>query len=228
MSTVRLVLIGEYKLFRECLAAMLGDYDLTETVGQFDDLHAARESMVALRPDLVLFDVGTMEETTVRALEDFTEEFSACKVIALGLREVEADILRLIEAGDNPFLCRTRPEFDRLCELIFHGPSPLAGIAQTFLCRDQIERRELFTKMWSDLHARTERLEPILESIEAPTRVIWGHHDRVLHPTGMDTFARHVRDIDTAGLDCGHAPPVECPAELARNHAELLSRLATR
>lgn len=153
MSTVRLLLVGEYKLFRECLAAMLADYDRTQIVGQFDDLATVRPSMERLRPELILFDIGTMEEETLQTLEDFTEEFPACKLIALGLREVEDDILRLIEAGAAAYILKesSLEELKRLIERVLNDEA---------VCSPQIARSS-FTRLaeLARRQRRTERLE---------------------------------------------------------------------
>jgi pimeloyl-ACP methyl ester carboxylesterase len=134
-----------------------------------------------------------------------------------------SDCYRLIAAGDNPFLCDTRADYDRFMDLVFHRTAPVPSIAHTIMCRELIERRPIFAKVWKDLHSVDENIPSMLAKIKAPTRVVWGKHDRVLHPDCMEMFVQNIPNADSAWLDCGHCPPNECPADLAKLHLEMMS-----
>lgn len=133
-----------------------------------------------------------------------------------------SDSFRLIEEGRNPFLCDSRSDYDRYVDLLFHIPAPIPGLAHSFLCRDLLDRKLLFARMWEDLNAGDEDITALLRSVDTPTRVVWGRHDRVLHPAGMEIFRDNIPSADGAWLECGHCPPVECPGELAALHLELV------
>jgi pimeloyl-ACP methyl ester carboxylesterase len=138
-----------------------------------------------------------------------------------------SECYRLIEAGDNPFLCDTRADYNRIMGLVFQGPMPIPAIAHTLLSRALIERRPIFAKVWEDLHSVDENILSMLAEIKAPTRVVWGKHDRVLHPDCLEIFVQNIPNADSAWLDCGHCPPIECPAELATLHLEMMRPATT-
>jgi pimeloyl-ACP methyl ester carboxylesterase len=56
-----------------------------------------------------------------------------------------------------------------------------------------------------------------LAKIEAPLRLVWGAHDRLLPPGTLDFFRRALPDAQVVVLeDAGHLPHLEAPRALAR------------
>lgn len=112
MSTkARLFLVGEYNLFRECLAAMLADAERFTVAAQASTLAEARrrlagERLAGEQPDLVLFDVGQPRSAALDGIRGFTEAHPDVKVIALGLDEVESEVLPFIEAGASAYVLK--------------------------------------------------------------------------------------------------------------------------
>ena len=61
-------------------------------------------------------------------------------------------------------------------------------------------------------------LEPELPKIQAPTLIIWGAEDRVLHVSSIDVMQPLLRKPHVVILpDTGHAPMIERP-ELTAHH----------
>jgi pimeloyl-ACP methyl ester carboxylesterase len=57
-------------------------------------------------------------------------------------------------------------------------------------------------------------LEDRLPGIQVPTLVVWGEHDRILHPSAIEKFRDHVPDCKTVLMkDCAHVPFRERPKE---------------
>ena len=88
--------------------------------------------------------------------------------------------------------------------------------------------REFHDKIWSDLGARPLPLEGLLPSIAAPTLVIWGDSDRVLHPSGAEVFQKGIPRARTVMLEgCGHVPMLERPEEVARHVLEFTGAVSS-
>ena len=132
---------------------------------------------------------------------------------------VEPQVGRPESGGITP---GARAEYDDVLELIFHTTPPIAGIAHSILCRDWIDRRPLYEKIWNELNATDEDVAEMLEGVQAKTHVVWGEHDRILHPSCMEVFTERIPDAQGKWLACGHCPPIECPTDLVRLHLELL------
>lgn len=101
MSTTSLFLVGEYALFRECLAAKLLDADGFTVAGQsstLSEVHGAH-------PDIVLYDIGRSDDAALAEIRQFSETWEG-KLVALGLDEVEEKILRFVEAGAAAYVLK--------------------------------------------------------------------------------------------------------------------------
>ncbi len=61
----------------------------------------------------------------------------------------------------------------------------------------------------------TCEVESVLESVQAPTLVVWGGRDRLLPPTLASTFTSHIPDSRLVVLPgAAHIPMLEAPDEL--------------
>lgn len=153
VTPARIALVGEHQLFRDCLASALGAFESFEVVGQFDDLCKAGAEMDSAPPDVVLVDVGLPEEAILHSLESFTEAYTRTKVIALGLNEVERDVLKFIEAGASAYVLKESSvdELRRRIELALRGEticsakvasSSFSRLAELARARRRAERLE--------------------------------------------------------------------------------------
>lgn len=65
--------------------------------------------------------------------------------------------------------------------------------------------------------ARRSNLRDDLPRITCPVTLIWGCQDEITPPEVAHEFARHLPDAELHFIDnCGHAPPIEKPAEFHR------------
>ena len=158
----RLFLVGEYHLFRECLAAALAEFDHFSVVGQADDLGSALERMTEAPADLVLVDVSPAPagvEDSVREFADRSPELEI-KLIALGLEEDDKQVLRFIEAGACAYVLK-EASVNELAQIIGRV---VRGEA---VCSPQIAS-SMFSRL-ADL-ARAERRREQIESLNLTPR----------------------------------------------------------
>jgi len=138
----------------------------------------------------------------------------------------KSDCFLAIEAGDNPFLPATVADYKRFLGLACATTPPIPGLVLPVLAREQIRRTELHRKIWNDLMAQREPLEPRLRAITTPTLLVWGENDRVLHPASCSFFAEHLPNVQVVRLETGgHVPTLEQPRLAADLHAEFLAGL---
>ncbi len=161
-ETTRLFLVGEYHLFRECLATALAEFDHLAVAGQADDLGTALERLEATPADLVLLDVSPAPpgvEDSVREFTDRSPELEI-KLIALGLEENEKQVLRFIEAGACAYVLK-EASVNELAQIIGRV---MRGEA---VCSPQIAS-SMFSRL-ADL-ARLERRQEQVESLNLTPR----------------------------------------------------------
>lgn len=59
-------------------------------------------------------------------------------------------------------------------------------------------------------------VERDLHLVHQPTLIVWGRHDRLIHPHFGERLVRDLPQAELKFLDCGHAPQEEMPIEFAR------------
>lgn len=172
MSRVKLMLVGEHKLFRECLASMLGEVERYSVLQQVDDLGAALLGIRKRPPDVVLVDLGAPTDATLRRMSEVAGSLPGVKLVVLGLPEVEADIVRCLEAGASGYVLKesSLDELTTAIDLAVKGEAACSPhIARSLFSRlaelAQEQRRcERFAAL--DLTGReVEILELIAESL---------------------------------------------------------------
>lgn len=158
----RLYLVGEYNLFRECLASMLSGFDRFEVTGQASSLDSTQGSLETLEADVLLLDVGGPEPEIIESIKQFAEHLPEIKLIALGLDEKEKDILPFIEAGAHAYVLKeaSMNELGQVIEQVLRGEA---------VCSPQIASK-MFSRL-ADL-ARAKRRGERLQSLNLTPREI--------------------------------------------------------
>lgn len=127
--------------------------------------------------------------------------------------------------GENPLVVRDAQEYDRLLEFIFVEPPWLPDAVKQHFAQIAVTNQDFSQKIWQDLTDYPARMEPIMGDIQAPTLVLWGDTDRVLHPSGAQVLHEGIPDSELVIMkDCGHAPMLERPEETASHILALIDR----
>jgi pimeloyl-ACP methyl ester carboxylesterase len=73
--------------------------------------------------------------------------------------------------------------------------------------------------MWSDMYI----LESKLNKITAPTLILWGDTDRIVHISSVAIFEKNIKNSKSVIIkECGHAPMIEKPVETAAAYQDFL------
>lgn len=144
---------------------------------------------------------------------------------APGIRSPErSELERILEGGENPLLVRSEEDFDEILRLAFFRPPPIPGAIKRVMTRAAIRNHATRTRIFDDLaQSGVDALEPLLPQIAAPTLVVWGAEDRLVHPSSVEVFTREIpRAESEIFVACGHALPRECPDPLAERYLAFL------
>ncbi len=131
------------------------------------------------------------------------------------------------ETGTNPLLVESVEDFDRFLAFVFVKPPELPRVVKQYFADRAVQSRAFNDKIFNDITGggRLLPLEPLLGRITAPTLILWGDSDRLLHPSAATVFAAGLADSETVILkDCGHSPMIERPAETAGIYVDFLNR----
>ncbi len=162
---------------------------------------------------------------------------NADRVITLGLFDSAgvtspspSDFRLALEKGENPFVVKSREDYDRLGEYAFYDKPFLPWPINSVMARKYISRNDFNQKMFADLKSspvfsdEKAQLE-ILSHLKMPVFVIWGDKDRLLHVSSVEIYQKELPMVETVILkDCGHLPMLERPEESAVHYAEFISK----
>lgn len=103
VTDVRALVASDIRLYREGLMERLGRVPSLQVVGSATDLASTVDAARELAPDIVLLDLAMPSGlTAVRELRDA----ASAKVVVLGVREAESDVVECAEAGVAGYVTR--------------------------------------------------------------------------------------------------------------------------
>jgi len=114
--------------------------------------------------------------------------------------------------GSNPMLnINNKSDYKKMLSLAMVKPPYIPEWILDVLAENMSEKAALNKKIYIDSENSND-LTPILSNIIAPSLVIWGKEDKVLHVDNAEMFNQHLPNCTNVVLEkIGHAPMVECP-----------------
>ncbi|MCW3095749.1 MAG: two component transcriptional regulator, LuxR family [Chthonomonadaceae bacterium] len=115
---VRILIVDDYPLVREGLAAVLSNHSRIRVVAQAGGGREAIELFRQYIPDIVLMDVRMPDIDGISATETLCREFPDANVIMLALSNAAEDIYRALAAGAKAYVLKEGTSAD-LVETIY-------------------------------------------------------------------------------------------------------------
>lgn len=133
-----------------------------------------------------------------------------------------SDLERQLAQGNNPFLIHSRAQFQRLYPMTMATPPWVPGAVLAAIAERYERRREELAQIFSDFR-NSEPLEGKLAAIQAPTLLLWGREDRIIHVSSAQVWTDGIVPLRAVIWDrVGHMPMVEAPVRTARLYREFL------
>ncbi len=98
-DSIRLMVVHQNRLFRECLASVFSDYAEYEAVTLGDTGPNELQQVSGSRPDVVLTDMSFPLRLTVESIQRLRERFYGVRVIVLVPASVEEAIVGCVQVG---------------------------------------------------------------------------------------------------------------------------------
>jgi DNA-binding NarL/FixJ family response regulator len=128
-ATIRVVIVSDVRLYREGLAHILAAEPRLAVVGSASDVQTALRVTAENVPDVALVDmVMAQMDAAVRGL---TATAPSVKIVVLGVREIEQDLLVCAEAGVAGYVPRAASVHDLVIALEGVGRGELLCSART-------------------------------------------------------------------------------------------------
>jgi DNA-binding NarL/FixJ family response regulator len=103
---IRLIIVDDHNLFREGLAAIIGQEADIEIIALVGTVHEAVDAVRTLKPDIVLMDFSLPDGTGVDATRKIMQEYPRCKVVFMTMSDREEDMLAAIRSGAVGYLMK--------------------------------------------------------------------------------------------------------------------------
>lgn len=135
-----------------------------------------------------------------------------------------SDMDRLAEAGDYVLIPTDRETLDRLYTHVFASPPDIPAVARTVFAADAAARAPFMRALLERIAEGRDALREQIPLLRVPTLVVWGEHDRVLHPSSASVWEGALPDGSRLHVlpGIGHAPMMEAPAATAALHERLV------
>ena len=158
------------------------------------------------------------------------------KVMSLGLlapagikSPEKSELTKMLERGINPLLISSADDYERMLKMVFVQVPVIPSPVKKEMAAQAIRNRAFNEKIMGDMLKKMLSLEPFLPEIHAPTFILWGDRDSLLHPSSVPILERGIVNHQTVMMkDCGHMPMLERPAETADHYLRFLQRTDQR
>jgi abhydrolase domain-containing protein 6 len=177
---------------------------------QVERLHQFLRALDVRRAHLVGHSMGGFIAAAYAAR--YPEEVMTLALLAPhGVTGPEASELALsVAAGDNWLVASSLPEFERLLDKVFarrpYIPKSVFRVAAARAIHGSAKSARIFAETQNNDPSLAERLG----LIQAPSLIIWGDQDRVLHVSGGELFRKGIRSSELLILPgIGHMPLME-------------------
>jgi abhydrolase domain-containing protein 6 len=131
------------------------------------------------------------------------------------------------EEGKIVLLYKNAEQFDALLDAVFYRKPFLPRSFKRYFADKGAADYRLRGKILRDLEAGgVDILEDRLHKVQAPSLVIWGENDQILHVSGAEKFRRGLRDHRVIILkECGHVVFFDRPEATRQEYHDFLQRL---
>ena len=200
MSTatpVRLFLVDDHPLVRDGLRARLGAMPGLEIVGEAGSAAEALAQVDALRPDLMLVDVGMKDMNGIELAALLLQRSAPPHVVMLSMYDNPEYVQRALQAGAHGYVLKDAPasEIVAAIEAVSAGGTFLSPAVSKKLFRNQSARPLLTPREAEILTAlgRGESSKQIARSLGLSVRTVDAHRQSIKRRLGIDGQAELIK-----------------------------------
>jgi len=142
-----------------------------------------------------------------------------------GVHKIPSQLDESLNAGVNPLIANSVEEFFQVVNFVMEDKPFIPTPILTVQAEKSIKRANLNRQIFKDLrNDMTKNLDKNFSRIQAPTLILWGKEDRVIHPDNIHQYASLIKNSTPVVLNrIGHLAMIESPKLAAENFITLLS-----
>ncbi|MCF6376525.1 alpha/beta fold hydrolase [Nocardioides KLBMP 9356] len=145
---------------------------------------------------------------------------------AVGVTSPEpSDAELVLREGRNPFLLDDVALFPEFYAMTMAKAPFVPGFIRAAIAADYVARRDELEEIFHGFFQR-DTLDDRLDEIAAPTLVMWGEQDRLVHRSTARVWADGIPGARTVTYpEAGHMPMLEVPRRSAADYRAFLARV---
>jgi abhydrolase domain-containing protein 6 len=157
----------------------------------------------------------------------FPEEVLSLGLVAPhGVTEPEqSELARCVARGDNWLVVSTMPAFERLMSNLFVKRPFVPRAVLKYLAQHMISGSAKTQAIFDEINANKPPLMDELEHIKAPTFVVWGDSDKLIHVSAAEVFRTGIHNSEVLIMkQTGHMPLMENVRQCGAAYLAFLNR----
>ena len=136
---------------------------------------------------------------------------------------IPSEFDNLVAKGTHPLIIDEPEQFNGLLDWVFVNKPFIPSAVADYFANTAVANGEFRRKIYADQIRTPAPVEPILSAIRAPTLIVWGDQDRIIHPSSAEVFRTGITNAKFILMEnCGHSPQLERPEELAGHILDFL------
>lgn len=147
-------------------------------------------------------------------------------VDSAGAYKTESEFFQLLKKGINPLIVDNFDDFQHLLDFVMADKPYIPGPVLEVLAEKKIARQAIDEKIFQDIRTDMDSVGELLSGLHAPTLIIWGDKDRILHVDNADEFHRRIQGSQKVVFEgVGHVPMIEDPKKTGDHYLRFLSSI---
>lgn len=144
-----------------------------------------------------------------------------------GIYRYDCELTRRLAEGHNPLIVTCDEDFYELMDFALEEKPFIPWPITSVMAEKAIKNEAINKKIFNDFHARQAySFDEEIKKITAPTMILWGAEDRVIHVDNAAVFNLLIPNSQTIVLEgVGHAPMIEVPEKASKIYMDFISSL---
>jgi two-component system response regulator NreC len=212
--TIRLLLVDDHVVVRSGLRMLLDNEPDVEIVGEAGTAREALDSVLPLKPDIVLMDIGLPDKSGIDAAREIKRLRPETGIVALTIHEDEEYFFKMLEAGASGYVPKRAAPEELLTAIrtaasgeVYLYPSMAKLLVKDYLNHEQEEKTG---RMLDGLTEREQEVlahladgasnEEIAETLNISPKTVARHRENIMRKLNLHSRSELVKYAIRKGI----------------------------